>query len=322
MKLIGEDHYVSEYGSRLIIKQDTSLANRKTVTYVPLGIYCSDFYGSWNSIETFHQRKIKVDDYDGTKKFTLQMYLWSPTEGTAQGRLYDITAAAEVAGSLVETNSPTPVLLESAELTLDATHEYQFEVKAPGYYFSAYAYNPQLKITQSGFTKTASIPIQFGMYKNYPAGTYLNQFGQAKYEPDDISAEDGITYQMQCRWKFQEYSEHTVHARVYDITHAAAIAGTTHEEVRSAPADGVYEDTPTMPDTEANIINQIDQAADYETDWYMLFAMQEEALPAAPSLPADPSQPSGYHCFMNQWLRNIISGHIPLKTPDGVNQCW
>ena len=39
-------------------------------------------------------------------------------------------------------------------------------------------------------------------------------------------------------------------------------------------------------------------------------------------LSPDPSKPTGYHCFMSQFVKNCLRGYIPLKTPDGVNRCW
>ena len=38
--------------------------------------------------------------------------------------------------------------------------------------------------------------------------------------------------------------------------------------------------------------------------------------------PPDATQPSGYHCFMSQFLRNIIDNKIPWLTPDFANKCW
>ncbi len=40
-------------------------------------------------------------------------------------------------------------------------------------------------------------------------------------------------------------------------------------------------------------------------------------LLANPSLPADKKQPSGYHCFVNQYMKNSLAGYNPLKLPTG-----
>ena len=39
-------------------------------------------------------------------------------------------------------------------------------------------------------------------------------------------------------------------------------------------------------------------------------------------LSPDKNKPSGYHCFISQFVKNKLSGYIPLKTPDGVNRYW
>ena len=47
-----------------------------------------------------------------------------------------------------------------------------------------------------------------------------------------------------------------------------------------------------------------------------------EYEPGWPYLPAKRDMPSGYHCFISQFVRNLRAGYIPLETPDGVNRCW
>ena len=62
---------------------------------------------------------------------------------------------------------------------------------------------------------------------------------------------------------------------------------------------------------------------DEGTDFIFYVYTEEPAPPAGgESLPADTQKPTGYNCFISQFVKNMLAGFIPLKNPDGSEKCW
>lgn len=62
-----------------------------------------------------------------TGTYYLETQLAAPSSGTAYAELYDITAAAAIAGSEVSTTNTTLTILRSAAITLVAGHQYEIQ---------------------------------------------------------------------------------------------------------------------------------------------------------------------------------------------------
>jgi hypothetical protein len=319
VKRTSASNYVSIACAKLIIKQDQTLSSRKTATLIDLITQWSDAYAYWSSGGYLYEVKIPIDKFNGIKTTKFVCYLESPAGSLAQARLYDVTAGAEVAGSLLQSSVVPKTLCESGDITLDSTHLYRAEVKSQSSLYTAYLWTAHIRIEQTDFSKVAALAGHFGYDDVYPAGSYINQAGYMLCEPGDISALDALSFAIRWPWFFQEYHLHTVHARIFDQTNGVAIDNTTHTETHSAPTHGQYDDVVSLPELDALLINQRDQAADYRAKLCRLYAYMEEALPPPPPT-GGPHFPRknfrlGYNCFVSQYVINKKGGFTPWKTP-------
>ena len=142
------------------------------------------------------------------------------------------------------------------------------------------------------------------------------------FEPSLITGVEGLTYGLDWYWYVYGFEPFDFNVRIYDITGDALVAGTLNNLTGDGFGMGYLEDTPTMPVGAGELVAECDDAAITKLCPGWLLCYQTENLPAGPSYPADPTQPSGYHCFMSQYLRNVIDNRAPLETPDGVNKLW
>jgi hypothetical protein len=309
--------------AKLIVQQDTNEANKKTMTLFPCISYYTWSLGSWTGHTVRGRVKPKIGSFDGTVVCKFGTFLYSLYGPTAYIRLYDLTAGAPVDGSELSTNSTSPVWLESGPITLVDGHIYYIQMKSASMFQDALAYSPCIRIYASGFTKIAAIVGATGEDHNVSGGGYVYQDGDTLFEPAYISAGTSLSYVIQQVLAVGQSGSWAFNHRAYNKTADAAIAGTTHAQSGSSQLGTVVEDAVTMPSVESSIVLQSDfTSSDDYLGPGLIVALMEEALPSGLSLPANPMQPSGYHCFMNQFLRNVLAGLVPLKTPDGVNKCW
>jgi hypothetical protein len=110
--------------------------------------------------------------------------------------------------------------------------------------------------------------------------------------------------------------------RFYDVTTSTEIAGTSITRTPAGISDEFEIVTPTMPTADDLIAFQQKASQNFDTGWGHVVALQRENLPTITSISPDPTMPTGYHCFISQFVKNMIAGNIPFKTPDGVNRCW
>jgi len=110
--------------------------------------------------------------------------------------------------------------------------------------------------------------------------------------------------------------------RLYNITAAAAVVGTEHEITYAGDVWTLLTDNLTIPEADSELELQYDFWSIYLHGPACIVAIQQENFGVVTYLPADPLQPTGYHCFMSQYVKNALAGNIPMLTPDGVNRCW
>ena len=306
----------------LIVIQDDSTASRKTAMYyVGFNYYETSSFASWAS-NSAYQFIPKISDCDGTVKVTIEAYLKAASGGQAMLRLYDLTTAEAVSGSEVTTNETSYIRAESGELTLNSSHKYTFQCKSGVNGKYAYIATPVLKIVCSGFNKVASLCIVSGLGTNEAASGWSDFTSKEYFFRGYIDGTDSLTFGLGLCWYNYVAGHNEWNQRLYNITAAEAVTGTTEAKaIDTSQADIDYL-TPTMPPDYSEIVGQADSAALDSLGPFYIYAFQQENLPSTPNFPADPTQPTGYHCFMSQFIRNMLAGYIPLLTPDGVNKCW
>lgn len=311
--------------TNIIVEQDDSLTNRKTASYYQLASWI-DIYGNvYGSPAGDHKDAWvipRVSNYDGTVKAYFEGYLWSGAGGTVYSRLYDVTAAAPVDGSEISTSETTPTHVRSGELTLDPTHKYMAQCKSSDAAKHAYIQNPFILITAEGFTKCVSIAVAMGVNWIEETEEFVSDGGIYSFPYDKITGPDGLSWVFQQLVKIADHDGTEEHSRIYNITQAGAVAGTLHTYTELGTYTEFYQDTPTVPSAEDELEQQYDYYNFLNMGACNLLALQQEDFVAVGALAADPSQPTGYHCFMSQFVKNCLAGYIPLKTPDGANRCW
>lgn len=309
-------------GAFLTIVQSDATSSKKTATqlYWPTDIFTSvstSYAGSSAYLLTPH-----IEKYDGTIKAYLEAYLWCQATGGSQIQLYDATAGGVVSGSNIQSTSETPEFVQSAELTLVEDHKYYVQYRSTSAGKTAYFSGAQLVVTADGFTKTACTPSQFGIPDEENISGWhtsgMREFLGSQLEADSKSFE-------WCALIVTDWSEPTdeCDVRLLNIGTSGVITSSLHTIVGSEAGTNYnfcYEIEP--PNTDFNIAQQLDYQWSYGFKLGRIMCFLEGDLPEYPYYPADPSMPSGYHCFMSQYFKNVNAGRIPLKTPDGVNRLW
>jgi hypothetical protein len=303
--------YITSKVETLSVEQDDTATNRKTAYFEALR----------SSLST-SQYIIPVDKCDGIVKVYFEAYFYTTAGGQAIARLYDITAGEYVPGSTVTTTETSFTRVISGELTINPTHYYRPEISngVGGKYTTELYTGVRVKI--QGFNKTAALIRNIGSGYAYTSGTFANIEGGMPFDPSKITGPDGLSYAFREGVYMGMFVSYPINYRMYDHTASAAITGSSFQITSSTPTIQFFDKTPTMPTSYSIYDWQLDQGDSYTTITVVLFAYQQENLPALPGIPADPTQPSGYHCFMSQFIKNMLAGYIPLKTPDGVNRCW
>ncbi len=306
----------------IIVNQSDVAANRKTASYFLANSPFIQKTGTGWYGDAVQQFKVPVGDFNGTVEVKFEAIIHGASGGTAQARLYDVTAAAEVSGSLIETTATTRTRVLSGALTLDPSHVYQTQVQNATAGKLAQVSLSWVRVAASGFSKIVSAPLQSSPTTPPATGVWFSAYPLWLFDRDNITG-DTVTFKFNWVWTLLAFDPWAFSVRLYDLTNSAAISGTEHSESGDPfGSSGSWEDTPIMPAASAEMTLQANTATAPDVFPGTLFAYQNEALPAAPSVPADPTQPSGYHCFMSQFFKNRLANYPPLKTPDGVNRCY
>jgi hypothetical protein len=314
--------YIESVVETLSVEQNDTTASRKTAYFeIILDAGIGGFYGSWTSFSVC-QQVIPIDHCDGTVKVYLEAFIRTTSGGIAKARLYDITAGAEVSGSLVTTTEITNTRILSGELTIDPTHYYRAEISNGVSGKDTFGKYVALRVKVQGFNKTAALIRNMYWGQPIASGTFEDAQGGMPFDPSKISGPDGLSYAFREGVYMGKFVNYPINYRMYNHTAGALITGSDFQITSGTPSTQFFNKTPTMPASYCIFDWQADRGDSYTAINAVLFAYQQENLPSTPSLPADPTQPSGYHCFMSQFFKNMLAGRTPLKTPDGVNKCW
>ncbi len=322
-KVTAGDGIIYASQPRLIIRQTATGVTRKTALHLVQAADFSVLAESFINATPAIYFKPPLNDIDGTKSVKAVVYLRASGGGNAYCRLYDVTAAAAVSGCEFQTTALSLTRFESEELTLDPTHEYVWQAHSWNAMATCNIAGAEIRITTTGFSKTVAWPFVTSTVYYATGAGYQKVKDFMLFEVAYFDGADGLTYKLLHCLDITKYQAWNEAVRLYDNTDVAAIAGTTHSESGTGQTIYRYEDTPTLPSGSHELQPELD--SDVDDEQYapqIIVAFQIENLPEEPSLPPNPDQPSGYHCFMNQFLRNMFGGYVPYLTPDGYNKCW
>lgn len=308
---------------RLEITQNTSAMNRQTETFLPVAdqILSNVFSGFRDALSL--NFTVPIDKFDGEVVTEFQTCVRSQVgTHTDKIRLYDKTLNEAVADSEIDFHYTDPTMIATGPITLVAGHEYQVQTVSDPQPNQFSAYLPVIKIHTSDFTKCASIPVAW-MAIGYGSGgdEWVGQLLAQAFAKSNVTG-DTVTYQFiqNIYYEYNSWENHGV--ELYNNTLSALIAGTQHY-IEGGEYDIIgYVDTPTLPDS-CDLIRAFYGADDVgNVAPVILLAFQEEAFTPAGIVSPDSSQPTGYHCFMQNFIKNMLAGNVPLKTPDGINRTW
>jgi hypothetical protein len=305
----------------LIIEQDTVDDVKMTAAYYVTNLGSDVYTQNWWIYSESTRNLPRISANDGIVKVNLEVYTKCAAGQTAYIKLFDYDADVDVPNSEMNTTSTSWVKLTSPELTLIEGHRYYVMIKGgvngKNYWFST-AY---LIVTVEGFSKCAAL-ILSKITQEIDSDNPKKILPEEEFPLDKLQA-NKITYQYDIKHYTDETSPSGLDFSLRNID--------TNENVDDSLYHIPYGDTVSTfetvtfkPSECTNFIVTYWENTEYSMEWYgaSIFALLEGEYSEPVSLPADKNQPSGYHCFMSQFFKNMLAGLIPLKTPDGVNKCW
>jgi len=315
-------NYPGTVNGSIIVCQDDPESSRKTASYFPLRSEDDGFGGAGWGADVSIRLKPRIDEFDGAVNARFEVFLKCNEGETCRAKLYDATAEEDVAGSEVSTNNTDWTRCVSGNISLDSSHEYYVMTGSDVGYLGWYMISSMVVITAQAFNKIAANCAVFARAL-CDVSNGLNSFGGVcLFRNSLITGPTSLSFKYD--WQYYVISagskEGTV--QLYDVTAAGAIVGTVHEYSFAGYEYGMWQDDPTLPGADNELTQQTDDYYGVAFGLGHLIALQRDDLPAGPSLPADPTQPTGYHCFMSQFIRNLFANAVPLETPDGINKWW
>ena len=308
---------IVKFGNLVILQNDSTNA-KKTVSYFcAISSLESSEGQSWyyyNQLVT----KPQIDKWDGDVKVYLEALLRTQAGGEAQARIYDETISEPVVGSVITTTETGYTRVISGELTLVANHEYRVEIRNSTAGKIVWSSSVFIKIEATNFTK---IVAQIGAAEEIYFGSgegYLDSHPYTKVRKTAISAGDGLLFMFDRLLNWVNSGVFSFNERLYDKTAAAALSGTTHAHAGTGPWTYNQSDTPSFAEADNNIECQSDNDNLYEITAYRIYAIMEETYKAGSVFQPNPKAYSGYHCFVEQYVKNKVNGYLPLKLPDGT----
>jgi hypothetical protein len=306
----------------LILKQDDGLIpNRTTATYIsiPWGYFHNNT--AWQS---YPQNEVDphIDQFDGVIECFFEACMHKVGGGTAQARLFDVTTNTVVPDSQLSTSSASYTYIRSGLITLTAGHRYIPQYRNSNVLYSMNSYYANIIIKAKNYTKIGAI-IYGGLQEPNDNETPPFLFtGYGNSSKDDIVAADSLLFELDSNWIIViEEEENTTEIELYNVTDGALVSGTYHTFTGLGTFYEFNQDIITCPDdADILVMECLDNKSGIKNTF--LWAFMTELFPAPDVHYADQNQPSGFHCFMRQFLRNIKDGYIPYLTPDGVNKCW
>lgn len=306
----------------VVVEQEDNTETKKTTLSLSLNTQYQ--YGYTTSYEkaTEGQVKYKPNYPDGSNKIYFEATLGVVWPATGYACLYDVTADAVVAGSEVTTTNEEPTIITSGELTLIDDHVYCLALKTSNSAQESKSTNSCIKQVQENFTKCNTSVCSFGSRYTYPGGSYIDTSAPKLYPASKIDA-DIVTAYISAFALFDFDAEETQGIRLYNNTDAAVVPDTTMEETGSSEEIWSVLSNEIVQPTDQDSISLEGKGEHSFTvgPVYIICYLSDQEV-VGTYLPADPNQPTGYHCFMSQYLKNTLTGNIPLLTPDGVNKCW
>jgi len=310
------------YSASLSIKQDTSLANRKTAAYFPIFNYqILEYNVNWQELIS-RDFAIPFDEIDGAFEAVFEGFLWSSTGEAVRLRLYDVTASEVVSDSEVSTISESFVPFATGKLNLIDSHVYRVQYKVDDLGNIATIGSGFVRVVQSGFNKCLAVPSTWNVIDGVLDTDWASAYSRAWFDPTEIEATDSLTYKFNWNIRSLAAGENGIQVRLYDSEADAMIVGTYHSRLGDGDTSFYLQDTPVLPETLTILTLTSICDTSHTLGIGFLIAVMEETLPAGAAYQADPSLRTGFSSFVSQFMKRRKANLVPLETPDGVNFCW
>jgi len=192
------------FGKIIIIDEYTTLT--KTESQPRICGYGSTISTTFKDVRLTRIYFLDETKFDGTLTYYFEAVCHAPDGKAIEVRLYDKTAGAPVAGSLVSTNSTEPVRLRSGAITLTAEHEYIVQIRTTLRDKWVVVDMCRLIIVQEApeITKT-QVEKCFGLYFNTDSGRWWGLYIKTLYDRAKFAG-----------WKIKAWYELTTECDVPD----------------------------------------------------------------------------------------------------------
>ena len=306
----------------LLVYQDDATQARKSETRVLAAV--NGNHGAQTTMQDIGPQipMSILTGLDGTVVYVLQGSLGASASRTIDLDIYDYTVNEVVSNSTVQVTTTTPLYFVTGSLTLDPTHTYAVRAKLNTGGAQIQSGAIYLCIRQTGFQKITAVINHMYNSSNEDDPSWYNPGYWSPFYASNIEAADGIVYKFYNIWDSDPAPGENPGRRLYNKTDEAAVANTEHHNSTEEYLFNNNEDAITAPDDGDEIGVQSYGFATYDSYLKEIFAYMTENFEITGYLPADASQPTGYHCFMSQFIKNSIAGYVPILTPDAVNRCW
>jgi len=309
------------YGLKIIVKHETTETSRETL----LDYIINETRSTTNAV--FSQINLQgiameYDFINGSYTMKLSSFMKTASGGTAEADLYDRTTSQSVSGSVINTTSTTFAYLESGNLTLIQDHDYVFRLRNQTSGKQATTSGAHIQIIQTGFTQALAL-CSSGTGTDYEevSGAQINK-DLIQLDLDNVSASDSVEYTVKTRILNTTADNPNPGIWIYDITSADIIEVTEHIVATAENTIYEYNDLTTF-DGNSDVLQMRGQTNyGFVTSCVFILSFLTEDYPAGFTSFPDITQPSGYHCFMKQFIKNSIAGNIPMLTPESANKCW
>ncbi len=306
---------------QLLIYQDDDNASRKTETRFP--VLHESNQGAIVTMTNLTAPMVWdfLTGIDGTVTIKLEGSFFASLSRTIDIDIYDYTANAIVANSAIQVTATVATYGISGSLTLDPTHSYCVRGKLSSAGASLETGPCWLVVQQSVYQKVNPVLLNlYGVDNEEEASWYTASYSN-KFNKTGLQADDSIEYHFLNIWSCNKVSGDPGQ-RLYNQTDAALVTGTEHHSASTGGVDQFHDDVITAPDDADIVVLQTYGREAFSWPLHFIYAIMTENFPAAPYLTPDSTQPTGYHCFISNFVKNSLAGYVPLLTPDGVNKVW
>lgn len=305
----------------LIFQDDKGIHNRTTETVFNLGAGYANYGTVWyyNNTDKVNPH---IGNFDGEITCYLDTVFRINSLGTCLIRLFDLTENKAVSGSTIQTNSTTYQHARSGKITLIGDHIYVKQYKGTISGNWADILNASIIVIAKNYNMIASVCMgsRYGAEPYYAPPWNLSQIG--KSHKNSISGDNGLDYVVDWNVDGEMEEAVTAHWGIRNITDGDYILGTSHSLLGPGLIEYYHNDVITLPNDGDLMVAYTPENYAWHASALNIVVLQQENMLNYQEQYADLSQPSGFHCFMKQYLRNTKLGYIPSLTPDGVNKCW